>query len=218
MDRKSRAGAFQRTSTPKSSLILSSLAVIFVVAFAVGILAGAILGQPAGPSAGTTTGVRYARDEPLPPPDYYTGIDFDTLHSTANLTLIPLKSFQQQVTEYTCGVASSMTVMSYHGVPLQKGDTDELRIAREMNTYIGLDLGFSFNALGVGSGGSDHSSFASVKLPFVYYMAAMTADYHQPSDSVEGEEAETGDSTERIADAGRRGASTLAAGRRQNRR
>ena len=31
----------------------------------------------------------------------------------------------------------------------------------------------------------DHASFAGVKKPFVYYMAAMTTDYHQPSDSVE---------------------------------
>jgi hypothetical protein len=58
-------------------------------------------------------------------------------------------------------------------------------IAREMNQYVGLDLAFRFNAPGVGSGGSDHASFASVKVPFIYYMAAMTEDYHQPSDSVE---------------------------------
>jgi len=58
-------------------------------------------------------------------------------------------------------------------------------IAREMNAYTGLDLNLRFNALGAGSGGSDHSSFASVKVPFIYYMAAMTADYHQTSDSVE---------------------------------
>jgi hypothetical protein len=58
-------------------------------------------------------------------------------------------------------------------------------IAREMNQYVGLDLAFRFNALGIGSGGSDHASFASVKVPYVYYMAAMTADYHQTSDSVE---------------------------------
>jgi hypothetical protein len=36
-----------------------------------------------------------------------------------------------------------------------------------------------------GMGGSDHSSFASVKIPYVYYMAGMTEDYHQTSDSVE---------------------------------
>ena len=58
-------------------------------------------------------------------------------------------------------------------------------LAREMNQYVGLDLALRTNPLGVGSGGSDHASFASVKLPFIYYMAAMTADYHQPSDSVE---------------------------------
>lgn len=58
-------------------------------------------------------------------------------------------------------------------------------IAREMNNYVGLDLALQPSALGVGSGGSDHASFAGVKKPFVYYMAAMTADYHQPSDSVE---------------------------------
>jgi hypothetical protein len=58
-------------------------------------------------------------------------------------------------------------------------------ITREMNKYVGLDLAMRFNALGVGSGGSDHASFARVKIPFVYYMAAMTTDYHQTSDSVE---------------------------------
>jgi len=58
-------------------------------------------------------------------------------------------------------------------------------ISREMNKYVGLDLALQGNALGVGSGGSDHASFASAKKPFVYYMAAMTTDYHQTSDSVE---------------------------------
>jgi hypothetical protein len=58
-------------------------------------------------------------------------------------------------------------------------------IAREMNQFVGLDLAFRLNPLGAGSGGSDHSSFASVNVPYVYYMAAMTEDYHQPSDSVE---------------------------------
>ncbi len=58
-------------------------------------------------------------------------------------------------------------------------------IAREMNQYVGLDLAFRPSPLGVGSGGSDHASFASVKLPFIYYMAGMPPDYHQTSDSVE---------------------------------
>jgi hypothetical protein len=64
-------------------------------------------------------------------------------------------------------------------------DTDFAALTREMNKYVGLDLALRESPLGVGSGGSDHASFASVKVPFVYYMAAMTADYHQTSDSVE---------------------------------
>jgi len=67
-------------------------------------------------------------------------------------------------------------------VSLTEG-TPFAEIAREMNAYVGLDLALRPNALGEGSGGSDHSSFASVKKPFIYYMAAMTDDYHQTSDS-----------------------------------
>ncbi len=63
----------------------------------------------------------------------------------------------------------------------EKSGLTELQ--REMNAYTGLDLIIRENALGEGSGGSDHSSFAAVKVPFVYYMAAMTQDYHQTSDS-----------------------------------
>src|SRR4030042_3350895 len=54
-------------------------------------------------------------------------------------------------------------------------------IAREMNQYIGLDLAFRFNALGAGGGGSHHASVASVKLPFLYYIAGLSPDSHQTS-------------------------------------
>jgi Peptidase family M28 len=70
------------------------------------------------------------------------------------------------------------------GATLTEG-TPFADIAREMNQYVGLDLNLRTAALGVGSGGSDHASFASVKLPFIYYMAGMPPDYHQTSDSVE---------------------------------
>ncbi len=69
-------------------------------------------------------------------------------------------------------------------VSLTEG-TPFAELAREMNNYVGLDLALRPNPLGEGSGGSDHSSFASVKKPFIYYMAAMTEDYHQTSDSPE---------------------------------
>ncbi|HAV42321.1 MAG TPA: hypothetical protein DCW97_08000 [Acidobacteria bacterium] len=64
-------------------------------------------------------------------------------------------------------------------------DSGLYELQQEMNKYVGLDLYINEPELGAGGGGSDHSSFASVKKPYVYYMAAMTPDYHQPSDSVE---------------------------------
>ena len=77
----------------------------------------------------------------------------------------------------------------YATVSLTAG-TDFIPLTREMNKYVGLDLALRESPLGVGGGGSDHASFASVKVPYAYYMAAMTADYHQPGDSVEKVNAE----------------------------
>jgi Zn-dependent M28 family amino/carboxypeptidase len=72
-----------------------------------------------------------------------------------------------------------------HATVSLTADTPFAALTREMNRYVGLDLALRESPLGVGSGGSDHASFASVKVPFVYYMAAMTPDYHQPTDSIE---------------------------------
>ncbi len=68
--------------------------------------------------------------------------------------------------------------------------TDFTVLTREMNAYVGLDLVFEESPLGAGFGGSDHAAFAAAKIPFVYFMAAMTSDYHQTSDSVEKVNAE----------------------------
>ena len=59
-------------------------------------------------------------------------------------------------------------------------------IVRTVDQYIGLDI-FLREASGQerGGGGSDHSSFGAVKVPYFYAMAAMTDDYHQTSDSVD---------------------------------
>jgi hypothetical protein len=59
-------------------------------------------------------------------------------------------------------------------------------IVKTADEYVGLDV--FLREAGTqerGMGGSDHASFASVKVPYVYYMAGMTEDYHQTSDSVE---------------------------------
>jgi hypothetical protein len=58
-------------------------------------------------------------------------------------------------------------------------------IVRENNKFVGLHLYLREARQGMGGGGSDHASFASVNVPYVYTMAAMTEDYHQSSDSVE---------------------------------
>jgi hypothetical protein len=63
-------------------------------------------------------------------------------------------------------------------------DTPELgTIIRENNNYVGLHL--SMRASSEGMGGSDHAPFAMNNIPWAFFIAAMTEDYHQPTDSVE---------------------------------
>jgi hypothetical protein len=83
-----------------------------------------------GISAG---GVEYGTDVPLTPPRYYSGINFSTLVSNNHLTVLPLRSYRQQMTNYSCGAVAAMTVMSYYGTQLNNTDAEEDRIAHEMN-------------------------------------------------------------------------------------
>ena len=64
-------------------------------------------------------------------------------------------------------------------------DSGFYELQQEMNKYVGLDLFINEPELGAGGGGSDHSSFAAVKKPYVYYMTAMHPDYHQTGDTVD---------------------------------
>ena len=63
-------------------------------------------------------------------------------------------------------------------------------VFREMleknNRYVGMSL-YLRPSKGIysGGGGSDHMPFAMKKIPWTYFMAGFTEDYHQPSDSVE---------------------------------
>jgi hypothetical protein len=113
------------------------LLIIVAIFGAVVVLAAAIiLTSPAlVPEAGTGTpggSVKYLLDTPLPPPQYYTGIDFSTLKSDNNLTVLPLRSVRQQVTNYSCGAVAAMTVLSYYGMPAGNTDADEVRVAHEI--------------------------------------------------------------------------------------
>jgi hypothetical protein len=124
------------------------LLIMVAIFGAIVVLAAAIvLTSPAlVPDAGTgrpAGSVKYTLDNPLPPPQYYTGIDSDSLKSDGNLTLIPLKSYRQQVTNYSCGAVAAMTVMSYYGMPVNNTDTEEIRIAREMNGNVSEATGIN---------------------------------------------------------------------------
>jgi hypothetical protein len=56
-------------------------------------------------------------------------------------------------------------------------------LLRRYNQNVGLSL--HLRASESGMGGSDHAPFAMSNIPWVFFFAAMTEDYHQPSDSVE---------------------------------
>jgi hypothetical protein len=63
-------------------------------------------------------------------------------------------------------------------------DTPELsKVIRENNSYVGLHI--SMRASSENMGGSDHAPFAMSNIPWTFFMAAMTEDYHQPTDTVD---------------------------------
>ncbi|MDD8026081.1 MAG: M28 family peptidase [Acidobacteriota bacterium] len=56
---------------------------------------------------------------------------------------------------------------------------------RRLNAFVGLDLILDERAQGTSSAGSDHNPFDKAKIPYIYYDAASTTDYHKVTDSVE---------------------------------
>ncbi len=56
-------------------------------------------------------------------------------------------------------------------------------IIRKNNTHVGLHMRISGSEQA--TGGSDHAPFGQAKIPWAFFIAAMTEDYHQPSDSVD---------------------------------
>jgi len=54
---------------------------------------------------------------------------------------------------------------------------------RENNKHVGLHLRIEGSK--EATGGSDHAPFGQANIPWAFFIAAMTEDYHQPSDSVE---------------------------------
>lgn len=63
-------------------------------------------------------------------------------------------------------------------------DTPELgEIIKDNNSHVGLHM--SIRESREAMGGSDHAPFAMSDIPWVFFIAAMTEDYHQPSDTVD---------------------------------
>jgi hypothetical protein len=57
------------------------------------------------------------------------------------------------------------------------------KVIRENNNYVGLHI--HIQASEEATGGSDHAPFGMSKIPWAFFIAAMTEDYHQPSDTVD---------------------------------
>ena len=126
---------------PLHLLAIASIFGLLVILAAVLILTSpALVPAPASLPAGE---VKYALDASLPAPRYYTGIDFDTLKSNDHLTVIPLKGYRQQVTNYSCGAVAAMTVMSWYGNPINNTDADEERVVREMYSNVSEKTGIN---------------------------------------------------------------------------
>lgn len=77
--------------------------------------------------------IKYSTDSFLKEPRYYTGIDYSTLQSDFHLTVLPVKSVRQQVTNWTCGPVAAMNLMTYYGVNFTGGDQDEFDVADRMH-------------------------------------------------------------------------------------
>jgi Zn-dependent M28 family amino/carboxypeptidase len=56
-------------------------------------------------------------------------------------------------------------------------------VIRENNNYVGLHMNIRESE--EATGGSDHAPFGQAKIPWAFWIAAMTEDYHQPSDTVD---------------------------------
>ena len=129
-------------------------------------------------------GSRYYVTNPVFPMDKTIGyLNYDMISRTFDNETIA-RSVGRYTVPGTEDLVKKIRPNQFATVSLTK-DSGLYELTREMNEYVGLDLAIRESDLGVGSGGSDHASFARVEKPFVYYMAAMTSDYHQPSDSVE---------------------------------
>jgi hypothetical protein len=80
-------------------------------------------------------------------------------------------------------VLEKIDVKKYVNLSFDANTPEIGQFVRENNNYVGLHI--HMQASEEASGGSDHAPFAMNKIPWAFFIAAMTEDYHQPSDSVD---------------------------------
>jgi Zn-dependent M28 family amino/carboxypeptidase len=68
---------------------------------------------------------------------------------------------------------------------LDTNSPENVKIIRESNQYVGASVYLHQSNGRMGGGGSDHNSFSWKHIPYVFFSAALTEDYHQPSDDVD---------------------------------
>ncbi len=72
---------------------------------------------------------------------------------------------------------------NFFGVMLAADRPDLIKAIKDADQFTGLSL--YLNESKTAGGGSDHASFAAVKVPWAFYNVDSSEDYHRPSDSVE---------------------------------
>lgn len=125
---------------------------------------------------------------------YYVSNPFFPLKKTVvnlNLDMISRQWSQERLTRMSrmMGMGISKEIMKE--IDIKKfislsfaADAPDLKdVLKTNNQYVGMHIVLRPSKSGMG--GSDHAPFAMSKIPWIFFFAAMTEDYHQPTDSVE---------------------------------
>ena len=79
--------------------------------------------------------------------------------------------------------AKKIKLDNFLTLSLSAGAPELSSALKQAGAYVGMD--FYLRESKSGGGGSDHTSFAMNKVPWIFFIAGLRDDYHQPSDSVE---------------------------------
>ncbi len=74
-------------------------------------------------------------------------------------------------------------VSKFMSLSLDESSAAVFDALKKNNKYVGLHILFRPTARAMG--GSDHAAFAFLKIPWAAFFAAMTTDYHHPTDTHE---------------------------------